>query len=237
MLEIKNINAGYGKLQILWDVSFKVMPGEFVALLGSNGVGKTTILRAISGILKIDNGEINFLGNRIDKIPTHQIPKLGLSYVTEDGALFAGMTVQENLELGAFIISDKKRRLEILDGVYDLFPRLQERSKQLAGTLSGGERRMLSIAKGLMADPKILLVDEPSLGLAPNLASSVFESLVKLNQQGVTILLVEQNVKTTLKITNRAYVLDRGKVVIEGLSEDLMKDEHIRKSYLGLSCS
>lgn len=233
MLKLINIQAGYGKLGVLWDVSFSVEKGEFVALVGPNGAGKTTTLRAISGIVKPTKGEIHFMGQRIDGLPVQEIMRRGISYITDDGCLFSGMTVRENLMLGSYIIKDKKKAEELLAGVLELFPRLSERAKQTAGTLSGGERKMLAIARGLMSDPKMMLVDEPSLGLAPKLVLAVFETMKELTRRGVTVLLVEQNVNTTLKIADRGYVIEHGQIVQQGSSQELRENEHIKKAYLG----
>jgi branched-chain amino acid transport system ATP-binding protein len=234
MLELKKISAGYGKVQVLWDVSIKVEQGEFVAVLGGNGAGKTTTLRTIAGIIKPTSGDILFCGQKINGLDTNEITRLGVSFVTEDGCLFTGMTVWENLMMGAYIIKEKKRIKDLLDQVFTLFPRLEERKSQLAGTMSGGERRMLAIARGLMSSPKILLIDEPSIGLAPQLVLQVFETLKTLKKMGVTILLVEQNVNTTLKITDRAYVIENGFVTLEGKSCELEQNEHIKTAYMGV---
>lgn len=234
MLKLSNVDAGYGKLGVLWDISFEVDPGEFVAIVGPNGVGKTTAMRTIIGIVKPTKGEISFMGKRIDGLPAQQVTRLGISYVTDDGNLFSGMTVMENLMLGAYIMNNKEKVKETLQKVFDLFPRLEERKKQFAGTLSGGERKMLAIARGLMSDPKLMLVDEPSLGLAPKLVLSVFETLKELTKRGVTILLVEQNVNTTLKIVDRGYVIEQGQIIQEGSSQELRENEYIKKAYLGI---
>jgi branched-chain amino acid transport system ATP-binding protein len=236
VLELKNVSAGYGALQILWGVSLKVDTGEFISLVGPNGVGKTTCLRTIAGMIKPTEGEIIFEGKEISSMNVPDITRLGLSFVTEDGCLFTGMTVHENLSLGAYILKDKKQVRNLENMVFELFPRLAERKKQLAGTLSGGERKMLSIARGLMSAPKILLVDEPSLGLAPNLVDDVFDTLVRLNQkQGLTIFLVEQNVHTTLEITDRTYVIEQGSICLQGPSSELLNNDHVKSCYLGLS--
>jgi len=235
LLELKNVSAGYGLLQILWGISLQVEQGEFVSLVGPNGAGKTTCLKAISGLIKASEGDIIFLDENITKKNPPDITRMGLSFVTEDGCLFTGMTVEENLRLGAFILKDKKRVNQTEKYVLELFPRLKERRKQLAGTLSGGERKMLSIARGLMSNPKILLVDEPSLGLAPNLADAVFDALVSLNKQGVTILLVEQNVNTTLEITDRTYVIEQGRICLQGPSSEMLANDHVKSCYLGLA--
>ncbi|HWQ40740.1 MAG TPA: ABC transporter ATP-binding protein [Desulfosporosinus sp.] len=234
MLKLSSIDAGYGKLGVLRDVSLDVKKGEFVALVGPNGVGKTTTLRTIAGLIKPTKGEILFMGQRIEGTPVQKITKLGISFVTDDGCLFSGMTVHENLLLGAYIIHDKAKVKRLLKVVLELFPRLAERKTQIVGTLSGGERKMVAIARGLMSDPKLMLVDEPSLGLAPKLVLAVFESLKELTKRGVTILLVEQNVNTTLKIVDRGYVIEQGHIMLEGSSKELGENEYIRKSYLGI---
>ncbi len=234
MLELANVYCGYEMIEVIRDVSLKVEKGEFISLVGPNGVGKTTTLRAISGLLKPSQGDVFFLGEKVTGLPPQELTRKGLSFVTEDGCLFGGMTVQENLKLGAFTIKEKSKEEKLLESTYSLFPRLRERKTQLAGTLSGGERKMLSIGRGLMCDPKLLLVDEPSLGLAPQLVSNVFDSLRILSNEGMTILLVEQNVSTALKITHRTYVLEQGEIVLEGESSQLEKNEHVRNSYLGL---
>lgn len=233
MLSIQNINAGYGKLGILRDVSLKVEEGEFVALIGPNGAGKTTTMRAISGLLKPTQGKIILSGEELNNLTVQQITKKGISFITDDGCLFPGMTVRENLMMGAYTIRDKAKVNELYEKSLELFPRLKERIKQNAGTLSGGERKMLAIARGLMSDPKLMLIDEPSLGLAPNIVLQVFETLKGLTGQGVTILLVEQNVNTTLQIVKRAYVLEHGHIVGEGTGRELLESEHIKKAYLG----
>lgn len=234
MLEVKAIDAGYGFLQVLWDVSLQVEKGEFVALVGPNGAGKTTTLRAIAGLINPTEGDIAFEGGSIVHIPAHKICHEGISYISETLNLFTDMSIRENLLLGAYIVRDRDRMMETLDFVFELFPRLEERQDQLAGTLSGGERKMLAIGRGIMSNPRLLLVDEPSLGLAPNLTINVFQALEKLRQSGVTILLVEQNVNTTLKITDRAYVLEQGRIVMEGDSKELLQNEHVKSAYLGI---
>lgn len=234
MLEVRGLDSGYGFLQVLWDVSLHVSEGEFVALLGPNGAGKTTTLRTIAGLLTPKAGEVKFQGKPIGNLPAHKISQMGIGFVSESLNLFTGMSVRENLLLGAYTVRDRRKQLDSLDFVFHLFPRLKERANQLAGTLSGGERKMLAIARGMMSDPVLLLVDEPSLGLAPKLVLAVFDALETLRERGVTILLVEQNVNTTLHITDRAYVLEQGRIVLEGKSTDLLEDEHVRKAYLGL---
>jgi branched-chain amino acid transport system ATP-binding protein len=234
MLELKDVNTSYDFLQILWDVSLHVDDGEFVALVGPNGAGKTTTLRTVAGLLIPKSGEILFRGQRIGHLPAHLVSRLGISYISEELNLFTDMSVRENLLLGAYIITDKRQQLETLDFVYQLFPRLKEREKQLSGTMSGGERKMLAIARGMMSNPKLLLVDEPSLGLAPHLTHDVFRALLELRKRGVTILLVEQNVNATLEITDRAYILEHGRIAMEGPSREMKANEHVRNAYLGI---
>ncbi|MFV0438450.1 MAG: ABC transporter ATP-binding protein [Desulfopila sp.] len=234
LLEVKNINAGYGYLQILRDVSLTVDTGEYVCLVGPNGAGKTTTLKTIAGLLQPQSGEILFRGESIGGLPGNLVMKKGISLVSEAMNLFVNMTVNENLAMGAYTIRDKKVEKRTLGFVYDLFPRLAERSKQLAGTMSGGERKMLAIARGLMSNPKLLLVDEPSFGLAPLLTESVFESLDVLVGQGLTIMLVEQNVTKTLAVTQRGYVLENGRIELSGKSSELADNPHVRKVFLGV---
>jgi branched-chain amino acid transport system ATP-binding protein len=234
LLELKKVNSSYGFLQILWGVSLHVEDGEFVALVGPNGAGKTTTLRTISGLVAPKSGEVLFSGRPISHLPAHVISRQGVSYVSEELNLFTDMSVRENLLLGAYAVREKEKKLETLHFVYELFPRLHEREKQLAGTMSGGERKMLAIARGMMSNPQLLLVDEPSLGLAPHLVHDVFHALLELRDRGVTILLVEQNVNTTLDITDRAYVLEHGRIVMEGPSRELKANEHVRNAYLGI---
>ncbi len=234
LLTIEHVDASYGFLQILWDVSFHIEPGEFVGLIGSNGAGKTTLLRTIAGLLRPSSGEVLFEQRAISRVPAYQISRMGLSYVSEDLNLFTDMSVRENLLMGAYAVKDPAAQAKSLDFVFGLFPRLAERQNQLAGTMSGGERKMLAIARGMMSNPKLMLVDEPSLGLAPHLVTDVFQSLQTLQKTGVTILLVEQRVDATLEITNRAYVLEHGKIVMEGPSHALRSDEHVKSAYLGI---
>jgi branched-chain amino acid transport system ATP-binding protein len=234
MLEVRDIEARYGHLQVLWGISLHVAQGEFVTLVGPNGAGKTTTLRTIAGLIKPMAGEVEFMGKPIGGLPANRISQMGLSFVTEDLDLFEQMSVRENLLLGAYGIRDKDKLASSMDFVLDLFPRLAERQKQLAGTLSGGERKMLALARGLVSDPKVLLVDEPSLGLAPLLVESVFEALQALHQKGVTILLVEQNVGTALQMTERSYVLEQGRIVLQGAGAELLQDEHVKSAYLGI---
>ncbi len=234
MLELKNINTKYDFLQILWGVSLHVGDGEFVALVGPNGAGKTTTLRTVAGLLTPMDGEVLFKGQPIGHLKAHEVSRMGISYISEGLNLFTDMSVRENLLLGAYAINDKQQELETLEFVYHLFPRLKEREKQLAGTMSGGERKMLAIARGMMSNPELLLVDEPSLGLAPHLTHDVFRALLELGERGVTILLVEQNVNATLEITDRAYVLEHGRIAMEGPSKEMKANEHVRSAYLGI---
>lgn len=234
LLEVKNLNAGYGYLQILRDVSLNIDKGEYVCIVGPNGAGKSTTMKTIAGLISPMSGTIFFNGENIAGLAASQITQKGISFVSEEMNLFVNMSVQENLYLGAYIIKDKRVQKERLDFVFELFPRLAERKHQLAGTMSGGERKMLAIGRGMMSDPALLLVDEPSFGLAPQLTANVFESLDILIKKGVTILLVEQNVTKTLAVTSRGYVLENGKIGLEGKSRDLANDPYVRKVFLGV---
>lgn len=234
MLEVRNIDTFYGKSQALWDVSLRVGEGEIVALIGANGAGKTTLLNTISGLLRPASGSVEFLGQRIDGLPPHSIVELGISHVPEGRRLFADMSVHENLEMGAYVPEAWKRKEETLKRVYQVFPTLEEREGQLASTLSGGERQMLAIGRGLMSRPRLCLFDEPSYGLAPLLMAEIFRIIQGLRDQGITILLVEQNVRQSLEIADRAYVLENGRIALEGDSRELLQEELIRKAYLGL---
>jgi len=233
MLKVNKINAYYGDLQALWGVSLQVNEGELVALVGPNGAGKTTTLRVITGLLKLGSGTITFLDNDLSRKPVHDIVELGVSQVPEGGKIFTGMTVLENLELGSFIPEARKFKDESLEWVYQIFPRLKERKSQRAGTLSGGERQMLAIGRALMAKPRLLLLDEPSFGLAPILVQQMFEMIEEINKNGVTVLLVEQNVRAALELAQRAYVIENGRIVGEGKGDDLLSFESIRSAYLG----
>ena len=234
MLEIKNLNVYYGGIHAIKDISISVKEGEIVSLIGANGAGKTTTLQAISGLLKPRSGEITFLGNNLLATEAHNILKLGLAQVPEGRRIFSGLTVKENLQMGAFAVRDTKENLSLdRKAVYDRFPRLRERKKQMGGTLSGGEQQMLAIGRALMSRPKMLLLDEPSMGLAPILVKEIFEIIKEVNKSGVTILLVEQNAKMALSISNRAYVLETGRIVMSGKSSDLLENELVKKAYLG----
>ena len=233
MLNIKGVDAYYGDLQALWDVSLEVNEGELVALVGPNGAGKTTTLRVITGLLKPASGSVHFNDQCLDREEAHDIVGLGISQVPEGGRVFAGMSVLENLELGAFLSKARAVKDESLKWVYTIFPRLEERSDQRAGTLSGGERQMLAIGRALMSKPKLLLLDEPSFGLAPILVDHIFEMITEINKQGVTILLVEQNIRAALELASRAYVIENGRAVGQGVHEDLLSFECVRSAYLG----
>jgi branched-chain amino acid transport system ATP-binding protein len=233
MLDVKNIDVYYGDAQALWDVSFSVKQGEIVTLVGSNGAGKSTTLKAISGLVPPSSGEIRLEENRIDRAPAHSIVEMGISHIPEGRRLWPGLSVQENLELGAYIPAARAVRGETMEWVFQLFPLLRKRRSQLAGTLSGGEQQMLAIGRGLLSRPKLLILDEPSLGLAPLLVDEVFETIQKINGEGMTILLVEQNVNVALAISSRGYVLETGRIVISGSGKDLLADEHVKTAYLG----
>jgi branched-chain amino acid transport system ATP-binding protein len=233
MLEIQGIDAGYKDLQALWDVSLRVSEGELVALVGPNGAGKTTTLKVISGLIKPTAGSVLLDGRSLTKEPPHKIVDLGISQVLEGGRVFTELTVLENLELGSFGAKARKAKDENLERVFDLFPRLQERQGQRAGTLSGGERQMLAIGRALMSAPRLLMLDEPSFGLAPILVEQIFAMITEINRQGVTVLLVEQNVRVALELTQRAYVIENGRVVGEGSGDSLLSFESIRTAYLG----
>ncbi|MHB8092350.1 MAG: ABC transporter ATP-binding protein [Syntrophales bacterium] len=233
MLDVKNIDVYYGDAQALWDVSFSVNQGEIVTLVGSNGAGKSTTLKAISGLVNPASGEILLEGNRIDRAPAHRIVEMGIAQIPEGRRLWPGLSVQENLELGAYIQTARAVRAETMEWVFQLFPLLRKRRTQLAGTLSGGEQQMLAIGRGLLSRPKLLILDEPSLGLSPLLVSEVFEIIQKINSEGMTILLVEQNVNHALSISTRGYVLETGRIVISGSGKELLADEHVKTAYLG----
>ncbi len=234
MLKLDKVCAGYGKLDILWDISCEVNDGEFVAIVGPNGAGKTTTMRAISGMIRPKSGSILFNGEHLEDKTMKQIHDLGVGFITDEGNLFSGMTVKENLYMGALNIKDRGKRNALMDKVIGLFPRLGERINQQVGLMSGGERKMLGIARGLMAEPKMLLVDEPSLGLAPAVVLDVFRTLKNLTREGIIILLVEQNVNTTLKIVDRAYILEKGVINGQGTSAELLASDYVQKMYLGI---
>jgi branched-chain amino acid transport system ATP-binding protein len=232
MLEVQGIDAGYKDLQALWDVSLRVNEGELVALVGPNGAGKTTTLKVISGLIKPAAGNVLLDGHPLAKEPPHKIVDLGISQVLEGGRVFTELTVLENLELGSFGAKARKAKDENLERVFDLFPRLQERQRQRAGTLSGGERQMLAIGRAMMSAPRLLMLDEPSFGLAPILVEQIFGMITEINRLGVTVLLVEQNVRAALELTQRAYVIENGRVVGEGSGDSLLSFDSIRAAYL-----
>ena len=233
MLEVKNIDVYYGNIQALKGVSVTVNEGEIVSLIGANGAGKSTLLKTLSGLLKPKSGGITFLGNSIAGKAAQGIVKSGISHVPEGRRVFANLTVEENLELGAFLRKDKKAIAEDMKKVYDTFPRLLERRKQMSGTLSGGEQQMLAMGRAIMAKPKLLLLDEPSMGLAPLMVKTIFGVIKDINAQGTTVLLVEQNAHMALSIAHRGYVIETGKVVLSGSAQELQSSEEIRKAYLG----
>ena len=234
-LEVRGLEAGYGKIQVLWGIDLSVGRGEFVTIIGANGAGKTTLLRTISGLIPVRGGAMRALGHDLKGVSAAATVRLGVGHVPEGRQLFPLMTVRENLDAGADYLPDAKRHAaETRDFVYGLFPRLQERSRQLAGTLSGGERQMVAIGRALMSRPELLLVDEPSLGLAPALVKDVFTALRQINREGVTVVLVEQNVQQSLRLADRAFVLENGSIRKEGTGLDLLEDPDVRAAYLSL---
>ena len=234
MLNVEGMNTFYFSVQVLRDVSFRIGEGEIVSIVGANGAGKTTMIKTVSGILTPRSGSILFLGERIDRLRPDKIVERGLIQIPEGRKLFQPLTVGENLHLGAFHKSAKLKRAETLERVFAIFPHLKERIHQLAGTLSGGEQQMLAIGRGLMSLPKLLMLDEPSLGLAPLMVKEIFQVVIGINRQGTTILLVEQNIKQSLALASRGYVLENGRIVLSGNSEELLQNEHTRKAYLGM---
>jgi branched-chain amino acid transport system ATP-binding protein len=234
VLEVNNIDTLYGKIQALWSVSLRIHDGEIVALVGSNGAGKTTLLNTISGLLHPASGSVVFQGKRIDGLTPHAIAELGMSHIPEGRRLFPDMSVRENLEMGAYAKRAWKHKQETLEKVYQLFPILKARQGQLASTLSGGEQQMVAIGRGLMSQPRLCIIDEPSSGLAPLMVDEIFGIIQGLRDQGIAIFLIEQNVQQTLEIADRAYVLENGRVILEGESNQLLQEELIRKAYLGL---
>jgi branched-chain amino acid transport system ATP-binding protein len=233
-LEIKDLRVHYGKIEAIKGVSVVVNQGEIVTLIGANGAGKTTMLKTISGLRNVSSGDISFDGTSINKVPAHERVDLGISQVPEGRGIFPGMTVLENLEMGKFNRKDRKAEMdEDLDRVYTLFPRLKERTTQAGGTLSGGEQQMLAMGRALMARPKVLLLDEPSMGLAPQMIANIFRIITEINKQGVTILLVEQNAQQALQRAHRAYILETGNVTKEAAASDLLNDPAVREAYLG----
>ena len=234
MLIVNNIDVYYGDLHVLWDVSFEVREGEIIVLIGANGAGKSTTIKTLSSLLTPAKGTIEFNGERIDKKEPYEIIQHGIVHVPEGRRLFTEMSVEENLIMGSLYGEAKAKRNETLKHVYQLFPRLEERRKQMTGTLSGGEQQMAAIGRGLMSLPKIMMFDEPSLGLAPILVKEVFEMIKRIKKEGVTILLVEQNVTQTLAMCDRAYVLENGRIVLEGTGAELLADEKVKEAFLGI---
>jgi branched-chain amino acid transport system ATP-binding protein len=234
MLQIDKLNFAYGDLKVLWDVDLRVEDGEIVTVVGANGAGKSTILRNISQLVKAASGAIQLDGVELTRLASHQVVELGVVQVPEGRRIFPEMTVLENLRMGSFVKHTRPDREKNVERVFTLFPRLRERATQLGGTMSGGEQQMLAIARGLMANPKLLLMDEPSLGLSPLLVKNIFEIIKEINRQGTTILLVEQNVYQSLRISHRAYVLETGRVVLSGSGQQLLADEHVKKAFMGM---
>ena len=233
MLSVKDLEVYYGSIHAIKKVSFEVREGEIVTLIGANGAGKTTTLHAISGLVKAKSGEIDFCGSNLRSMEAHKIIRLGLAQVPEGRRIFASMTVQENLEMGAYIRRDRENIQKDFDRIFERLPRLKERRRQIAGTLSGGEQQMLAIGRALMSNPKMLLLDEPSMGLSPLLVNEIFSIIRDVNQSGMTVLLVEQNAKQALEIANRAYVLETGTISMSGTASDLAADPKVRAAYLG----
>ena len=233
MLEVKDLEVYYGVIQAIKGVSFQVNQGEVIALIGANGAGKTTILHTVTGLLSPKRGSVVFEGKEITKVPAHKIVSMGMAHVPEGRRVFAELSVYENLKMGAYTRKDKKEIEESLANVYKRFPRLEERKNQMAGTLSGGEQQMLAMGRALMSKPKIILMDEPSMGLSPIMVNEIFDIIRAVSESGTTVLLVEQNAKKALSIADRAYVLETGNIVLEGKAEDLLVNDSIKKAYLG----
>lgn len=234
MLEVENLSAAYGMVQILRGVNFKVEEKEIVSIIGPNGAGKTTLVKTIMGFLKPQTGAVKFKGEEIGKLPTYEIVKKGLTMIPEGREIFPRMTIEENLMLGAYTIKDKAKIKESKEKVYEIFPVLKKKEKALAQTLSGGEQQMLVICRSLMSNPQMLILDEPSLGLAPIIVEKVLDTVRTINEEGVTILLVEQNIHDSLGVADRGYVLEEGKIILEGKSRELLSNSHIKEVYLGL---
>ncbi len=233
MLKVNDINVYYGVIHAIKNISLTVNEGEIVSLIGANGAGKTTTLQAISGMLPIRSGNISFENKNILSIPSHKILKMGIAHVPEGRRVFASMTVKENLEMGAYTRKDNNEILQNLENVFKRFPRLEERKKQIAGTLSGGEQQMLAIGRAIMSNPKMMILDEPSMGLSPIFVKEIFSIIKELNESGITILLVEQNASKALSISDRGYVLETGNIVLEGKADELLNNEAVKKAYLG----
>lgn len=234
MLKVENLKLGYDNVPVIFDVSLEVHEKEVVSIVGSNGAGKSTILRGLSGVIKPMAGTITFMGETINHVPAHRLVEMGMAHVPEGRQLFGKLSVRENLMLGAYVLKDEKTKKDCLEQVYDLFPRLKEREDQAAETFSGGEQQMLAIARGLMSRPKLLMIDEMSLGLAPVLVDKVMDSLKVINSIGITVLLVEQKIQEALELANRGYVLQNGHMVLAGSSGELLESEIVKKAYLGM---
>jgi len=234
MLATENVSAGYGMIQILWDVSFKIKEKEIVSIIGPNGAGKTTLVKTIMGLLPAKTGTIQFKGENIENLPPYEIVKKKISLIPEGRDIFPRMTVEENILLGAYTINDKQQVKVSQERIYQIFPVLRKKEKSLAQTLSGGEQQMLVIGRSLMSSPELLILDEPSLGLAPIIVAKVLDTLRQINDDGVAVLLVEQNIRDSLNIADRAYVLEEGKIIIEGEGRELLSNDHIKEVYLGI---
>ncbi|MCB0213859.1 MAG: ABC transporter ATP-binding protein [Anaerolineae bacterium] len=234
LLTVSNLNVAYGDAQALWDISLSVAAGERVTIIGPNGAGKTTLVNALAGIIPARSGQILLDGSDLVQVPSYRVCSRGIAVVPEGRRLFPHMSVRDNLDMGAYIPAARPYHAEMLDQIYTTFPRLKERARQLAGTLSGGEQQMVAIGRALMARPKLLLLDEPSLGLAPLIVDDIFRILTEINQNGVSILMVEQNVTKALEFASRGYVLEQGRIVQEGPTKTLLQDEHVKQAYLGL---
>jgi branched-chain amino acid transport system ATP-binding protein len=234
MLELKNVSAGYGTFQALFDVSLEVRAGEAVAVIGPNGAGKTSLLRVISKVIDLNGGQIAMEGVSLNDVPAHKIIEMGIAHVPEHRRLFPRLTVEENLKMGGFIASARSHFDDRLAYVYELFPRMKERRHQLAGTMSGGEQQMCAIGRGLMSGPKLLLLDEPSAGLAPVIVQQVFDLVRRIREEGYTVLIVEQNIQQVLKVVDRAYLLEVGQIKMSGSSQELLENDEVRRAYIGL---
>jgi branched-chain amino acid transport system ATP-binding protein len=234
MLKIEKLNFSYGDLQVLWDVDLEVKQGEIVTVVGANGAGKSTLLKNVSRLAKATSGSLTFAGTDLKRLASHEVVELGVIQVPEGRRIFPELTVVENLRMGSYVKATRKDRERNTERAFSLFPRLKEREKQLGGTMSGGEQQMLAIARGLMANPKLLLLDEPSLGLSPLFVKNIFGIIKEINRQGTTILLVEQNVYQSLRLSHRAYVLETGRVVLTGTGAELLDNAHVRKAFLGM---
>jgi len=234
MLVLKDVSAGYGAFQALFGVSLEVHAGEAVAVIGPNGAGKTSLLRAISKVIDLKGGTVKMEGTDLARVPAHKVIELGVAHVPEHRRLFPGLTVEENLKMGAYMPSARGRYQERLDFAYELFPRMKERRHQIAGTLSGGEQQMCAIGRGLMSGPKLLLLDEPSAGLAPVIVQQVFELVRRIREEGYTVLIVEQNIQQVLRVVDRAYLLEVGRIRMSGAAADLLENEEVRRAYVGI---